>query len=140
MAEGPLGGTDALAVEARAKAGGKARVPALVIQGAVDRTVAPVNSVFLVRQFLLLNGVAPEELPAGAALPPAQVRAFQPRVSDYLLSEYYAGRRLAAQWLTIPGLDHAWSGGDSAYPFFDGRTLDATELICNFFGSRTRQA
>jgi poly(hydroxyalkanoate) depolymerase family esterase len=140
MLEGPSRGTDALAIEAHAKAGGKARVPALVIHGAVDRTVAPVNAVFLVRQFLLLNGVAPEELPAGAALPPAQVRAFQPRVSDYLLSEYYAGRRLAAQWLAIPGLGHAWSGGDPAYPFFDGRTLDATELICNFFASRTLQA
>jgi poly(hydroxyalkanoate) depolymerase family esterase len=140
MTEGPIRDTDALAAEARAKAGAKARLPALVIHGSADSTVAPVNAVFLVRQFLLLNGVAAEELPAGAALPPAQVRPFQSRVSDYLLSEYYAGRRLAAQFLTIPGLGHAWSGGDPAYPFFDERHLDATELICNFFASHSRRS
>jgi poly(hydroxyalkanoate) depolymerase family esterase len=139
MAKGPSGGTDAAAVEARAKSAGKARVPALVIHGAVDDTVVPVNAAFLVRQFLLLNGIAPEELPPGAALPPAQIRPFQPRVSDYHRSEYYAGRRLAAQLVAIPGLGHAWSGGDPAYPFFDPRHLDATELICDFFASHSRR-
>jgi poly(hydroxyalkanoate) depolymerase family esterase len=140
MARGPSAATDALALEARAAAGPDARVPALVIHGTADATVAPVNSVFLVRQFLLFNGIAPQELPAGAALPPAQVRAFQSRASDYLLSGYYAGRRLAAQWLNVPGLGHAWSGGDAAHPFFDGRRLDATELICNFFESHGARA
>jgi poly(hydroxyalkanoate) depolymerase family esterase len=139
MIEGPRGNTDALAVEARAKSGGKARVPALVIHGAADDVVTPVNAVFLVRQFLLLNGFAPGELPAGAALPPAQIRAFQARVSDYLMSEYYADRRLAARLLTIPGLGHAWSGGDPALPFFDGGRLDATQLVCDFFASHARR-
>jgi poly(hydroxyalkanoate) depolymerase family esterase len=138
MAEGPFGGTDALAAEARTRANGKARVPVLVIHGSADDTVAPVNAAFLVRQFLLFNGIAPQELPAGAALPPAQIRAFQPR-ADYLLSEYHAGKRLAAQLLTIPGLGHAWSGGDPAYPFFDQRYPDATELICDFFAAHARR-
>lgn len=135
MTDGPWRGTDALAAEARANAGAKARVPALVIQGSADTTVAPVNAVFLVRQFLLFNGLAPEALPPGAGLPPAQLRAVHPRASDYLLSEYYAGRRRSAQLLTIPGLGHAWSGGDPAYEFFDDRHLDATGLICDFFAS-----
>ncbi len=139
MVEGPRAATDALAVEARAKAGGKARVPALVIHGAADRSVAPVNSVHLVRQFLLFNGLAPAELPAGAGLPPAQVRPFQARVSDYLAADYHAGRRLAARLVTIPGLGHAWSGGDSSLEFFDGRGLDATALICDFFASHVRR-
>jgi poly(hydroxyalkanoate) depolymerase family esterase len=138
MAEGPIRDIDALAAEARARAGAKTRLPALIIHGSADRTVAPVNAVFLARQFLLLNGAAPDELPGGAALPPAQIRAFQARATDYLDSEYYAGRRLAARLLTIPGLGHAWSGGDPAYPFFDDRHLDATELICEFFASRHR--
>jgi poly(3-hydroxybutyrate) depolymerase len=139
MAEGPSSaGSDALAAEARAQAGHKARVPALVIHGSADTTVAPVNAVFLVRQFLLLNGIAPDELPPGDALPPAQMRAVHPRAADYLSSEYYAGRRLAARLLTIPGLGHAWSGGDPAYEFFDDRHLDATALICDFFASHRR--
>jgi len=135
MSQGPRESVDALALEARARAQGKARVPALVIQGAADTTVAPVNSVFLARQFLLFNGFAQDHLPAGAALPPAQVGAFQPRASGYLTSDYQAGRRLAARLVTIPGLGHAWSGGDAAYPFFDGRHLDATELVCDFFAA-----
>ncbi|HEU4351096.1 MAG TPA: PHB depolymerase family esterase [Burkholderiales bacterium] len=139
MIEGPRAATDALAVEARALAGDKARLPVLVIHGAADRNVAPVNSVFLVRQFLLFNGLAPEKLPAGASLPPANVRPFQPRVADYLAADYHAGRRLAARLITIPGLGHAWSGGDPALEFFDSHRIDATPLICDFFASHSRR-
>jgi poly(3-hydroxybutyrate) depolymerase len=139
MLEGPRAATDAIALEARAKAADKARVPALVMHGAADASVAPVNSVFLVRQFLLFNGLAPEDLPAGAALPPAQVRPFRARVSDYLAADYHAGRRLAARLVTIPSVGHAWSGGDSKFEFFDGRGLDATALICDFFASHSRK-
>ncbi|HEV3010704.1 MAG TPA: PHB depolymerase family esterase [Burkholderiales bacterium] len=138
MASGPFNDkSDALAREARAAAGAKARMPVLVIQGSADDAVAPVNAVFLVRQFLLFNGL--EELPLGAALPPAQMRAVHPRASDYLMSEYYAGRRLAARLLTVPGLGHAWSGGDAAYEYCDERHLDATALVCDFFDAHRRQ-
>lgn len=141
MAGGPWDGrTDALAAEARAAAGAKARVPALVIQGSADATVSPVNSTFLVRQFLLFNGLAPEELPPGSALPPTLTRAVHPRAFGYVMSEYYAGRRLAAKLLTIPGLGHAWSGGDSALEFNDERYPDATALICDFFSQRGARA
>ena len=96
------------------------------------------NAVFLVRQFLLFNGL--EELPPGAALPPAQMRAVHPRAADYLMSEYYAGRRLAARLLTVPGLGHAWSGGIAAHPYMDDRHLDATAVVCDFFDGHRRRA
>jgi poly(3-hydroxybutyrate) depolymerase len=138
MAEGPLDGrTDALALEARAAAGVNARVPALIIHGSADDAVAPGNSTHLVRQFLLFNG---GELPPGAALPPTLTRAVQPRGFGYIMSEYYAGRRLAARHLTIPGLGHAWSGGDSALEYFDDRYPDATTLVCDFFDGHRRRA
>ena len=135
MAQGPRGGTDELAAESRAKSGGRARVPALILQGAEDRAVAPLNAAYLVRQFLILNGA--DVLPPAPALPPAQVAAFQRRAA-YVASDYYAGRRLAARLVTLPGLAHAWSGGDPAYPFFDEHSLDATELVCDFFAARRR--
>ena len=137
MTHGPRGGTDELAAEARVKSAGKARVPALVIHGGADATVDPLNAAYLVRQFLILNGI--EHMPAAPALPAAHIRPFQPRVSDYHLSEHYAGRRLAAALLTIPSLGHAWSGGDPAYRYFDERHPDATELICDFFASHPRR-
>ena len=138
MEKGPRDSrTDALALEARAAAGDKARLPALVIHGSDDKTVSPINGNYLVRQFLLFNGIA--ELPAGNALPPTATRAVQPRGFGYILSEYYAGRRLAARLLTIPGLGHAWSGGNPAFEYADDRHPDATALVCEFFDSHRRR-
>lgn len=139
MSEGPLDQrTDAFALEARAAAGAGARLPALILQGSADRTVNPLNADHLVRQFALFNGAT--DLPHGDALPPALTRAVHPRGFGYIMSEYYAGRRLAARLMTIPGLGHAWSGGDSSLEFFDGRYPDATELVLEFFDSRRRRA
>lgn len=136
MVEGPNGVTDALASRARAAAPPALELPALIIHGSADDAVAPVNAVFLVRQFLLLNGLPMEELPQGAALPPAQLRAMQPRASGHLANDYYVRGRLAARLVTIPGVGHAWSGGDPAYPHCDSRGPDATRLVCEFFASR----
>ena len=138
MAAGPRDQrTDAFALEARAAAGPSARMPALILQGSADTTVAPVNADYLVRQFVLFNG---GDLPSGSALPPTLTRAVHPRAHGYIMSDYYAGRRLAARLLTLPGLGHAWSGGDSSLEFFDGRYPDATELCWEFFDSRRRRA
>ena len=134
MAAGPLRPVDEVAAEARAKAGGKARVPALIVHGAADRTVAPVNALFIARQFLILNGA--ENLPPGAALPPAHVRAFDSRV--HIENDFYAGRRLAARLVTVAELGHSWSGGDAAHPFFDARGPDATALACEFFAAHRK--
>lgn len=140
MAGGPLDGrTDALAAEARAAAGAKARLPALILQGSADAAVAEVNSNFLVRQFLVFNGSPVGELPRGAALPPATAtRIVNPRGHGYVMSEYYGGRRLAARLLTMPGLGHAWSGGDASLPYCDDRYPDATALMCDFFEAHHR--
>ena len=139
MSEGPRGGrTDAYALEARAAAGPSARMPALILHGSADRTVDPVNADHLVRQFMLFNGMT--DLPPGSALPPTLTRAVHPRAFGYVMSEYYAGQRLAARLMTIPGLGHAWSGGDSAFEFFDPRYPDATELVWEFFDSRRRRS
>ena len=130
MAEGPRDNrTDLIATEAA-----KARLPVLVIQGSADTTVAPVNANFLVRQFLILNGVT--DLPAGGALPPTHTRVVHPRGTGYVESDFYSGQRLAARLLTIPGLGHAWSGGDPAHGYFDDAHLDATATILDFFASR----
>ena len=137
MAEGPRDArTDAVAIEARAAAGARARVPALIIQGSADTLVAPANADHLVRQFVLFNG---GELEPGEALPPSVTRAVHPRAFGYVMGEYYAGRRLAARLMTVPGLGHAWSGGDPAYSYADDRHVDATALVCDFFEAHRRR-
>ena len=94
-------------------------MPALILHGGDDDVVAPLNALHLARQFLLFNGSDP------AALRPLELRN----------NSYYVGRRLAAKLVLIPGLGHAWSGGDPQYRFFDGAHVEATRLVCDFFAS-----
>jgi poly(3-hydroxybutyrate) depolymerase len=135
MSAGPRSGAEETALQARAAAHGQARVPALILHGAADETVAPVNAIYLVRQFLLFNGFDPEALPKGAALPRPGMLPIPFRSRDRLDGDYYAGRRLGARLVTIPGLGHAWSGGDPAHPYFDGEHVEATRLVCDFFAA-----
>ena len=126
MAEGPKG--DALPAT-------RGRVPALIIHGKDDRTVVPVNAVYLARQFLVFNGLHPAALPPGAALPRPGMLALPWRSSNGPDGDYYVGARLAARVLTLAGLGHAWSGGDAAQPFFSADGPDATRLVCDFFAA-----
>ena len=135
MAHGPKHGVEEAALQARTAAHGEARVPALIVQGSEDRTVAPVNAIHLARQFLLFNGFDPAMLPKGAALPAPGRLSLPFFQSDRPDGDYYVGRRLAAKLVTIPGLGHAWSGGDPAQPYFEGEHLEATRLVCDFFAA-----
>ena len=133
MAEGPGGGTDVIATQARRDMPEGVRVPALIIQGSADKTVAPVNAAFLARQLLLLNGFALQDLPPGPALPQAQRSASLYRDGTYQVQDHHANGRLAVRLVTIEGLGHAWSGGDAKLSYFDERAPDATRLVCEFF-------
>jgi hypothetical protein len=129
----PAGAAEEAGQQARAATHGKARVPALVIQGGVDKTVAPINALYLARQFLVFNGFDAAALPQGAMLPRPGMLPLPWRSPGTVDGDYYVGRRLAARVLTIPALGHAWSGGDAAYPFFEADHQDATRIVCDFF-------
>jgi poly(hydroxyalkanoate) depolymerase family esterase len=107
----------------------RGRVPALILHGKDDRTVVPVNAVYLARQFLSFNG---GEVPSDAPLP-SPGRLSLPWRSNGADGDYYVGRRLAVRLLMVPGLGHAWSGGDAVHPFFSAEGPDATRLVCDFF-------
>jgi hypothetical protein len=110
-------------------------VPALIVHGAEDRLVAPVNAIHLARQFLLFNGFDPAALPKGAGLPRPGMLSLPFLSSERGDGDYYVGRRLAARRVTIPGLGHAWSGGEPSRPYFDSEHLEATRLVCDFFAA-----
>ncbi len=134
MMQGPSSDTDAIALQARRAAPAGVHVPALVIQGSADTTVAPVNAAYLARQLLLLNGFAAQDLPPAPSLPQALRSASLYREGAYKIEEHYAEGNLAVQLVTIEGLGHAWSGGDAKLTHFDARKPEATRLICEFFG------
>jgi len=113
-------------------------MPAILIQGALDQVVHPVNQEHLARQWLQLNG-----LPAGPAtkvtVKPAG-RSGGRSTNALELHDYLVGRKLMLRVARIAGLGHAWSGGDASLKFNAGAGPDASRMVLAFFGRHRRQA
>lgn len=109
-------------------------LPALLIQGADDQVVHPVNQQQLARQWLHVNG-----LPAGPAtsvtLKPAGRGGSR---NPHEIHDYLAGRKLVLRVVRIAGLGHAWSGGDPALKFNAKAGPDASRMMLAFFGRHRR--
>ena len=111
--------------------GGKVdSMPAMVIQGDADDTVHPVNAEQIVTQFLAMNrhGGAPRttEQSNGSGYP-YQVREYGPQTVPLL------------RYVKIKGMGHAWSGGNSNYPFNDAKGPDASAMMMEFFALHRRE-
>jgi len=115
-------------------------MPALLLHGAADEVVNPVNLAQLRTQFLALNGMLD---PAG------QLTADCSDCSDWTLDEHgepaapaqchtylRAGHSLMQTWL-VPALGHAWSGGDDTVPFHAAQGPDASALAWSFFSTHS---
>ena len=139
MSRGADTDSEAIAMRARAAAGGTVRLPLLAIHGERDATVAPVNAFQLVRQFLALNG-RPASGVARDARPVPDFESIVPLADGrkMTVAEYRDGRRVTARLVQVPGLGHAWSGGDAAFAFNDPAPPDATELLGEFIEGRLR--
>lgn len=111
-------------------------MPAILIQGANDLVVRPVNQDQLARQWLQLNG-----LPSGPAhrvtAKPAGRGASR---NAHDIHDYLVGRKLVLRVARIAGLGHAWSGGDPALKFNVKAGPDASRMMLDFFGRHRRVA
>jgi len=139
MKSGPEADVEALAQAARLSAPSRALpVPLLAIHGEQDGVVAPRNAVALVRQYLALNGraigAADAAGPTSTALPDADATAREslPDGREVTTRDWHVAGRLVVRFVSIAGLDHAWSGGEGALPFNDARPPDALALIDAF--------
>lgn len=111
-------------------------MPAILIQGANDRVVNPLNQQLLAHQWLQLNG-----LPAGPASRVAvKAAARRGGRNAYEIHDYLVARKLVLRVARIAGLGHAWSGGDPALKFNAGAGPDASRMVLDFFGRHRRQA
>lgn len=111
-------------------------MPAILIQGADDRVVNPLNQQLLAHQWLQLN-----ELPIGPAsrvtVKPAARRSGR---NAYELHDYLVGSKVVLRLASIADLGHAWSGGDPALKFNAGAGPDASRMMLDFFGKHRRPA
>jgi poly(hydroxyalkanoate) depolymerase family esterase len=109
-------------------------VALLAIGGAEDTAVAEINTIQLVRQYLVFNGKLVQQPNPPNVLPPAdhETTSTLPAGRTMTVSDYRDGARLVVRRVRVTGLGHAWSGGDDAFPYNDSNPPDATALLAEF--------
>lgn len=108
-------------------------MPAVIVQGDLDAVVASRNAEQLTAQFLYLNGLVDAE---GT---PRLGTSREARSADALIRDFSARGRRVVRVCHVPGLGHAWAGGDEAVPFHSRKGPDASALIWEFLRYQQRQ-
>jgi hypothetical protein len=134
--------TDYESIGANARADAPRRalpVPLLAIAGANDTAVAEINTIQLVRQYLVFNGKLVPHAITPNVLPPAdsEKASTLPTGRIVTVSDYRDGTRLVVRRVHITGLSHAWSGGDDAFPYNDRNPPDAMALLAEFVSGQS---
>lgn len=109
-------------------------MPTILIQGAGDKVVRPVNQLQLMRQSLALNRLAPDV----AVTITDKAQGSSARHNPHRIHDVVDGRKLALRVVEIDALEHAWSGGDATLKFNDKTGPDASKLMLEFFARHRR--
>lgn len=108
-------------------------MPAIIIHGDGDAVVAPQNAEHLSAALLRLNGL----VDADGVWKRGTVR--ETRASNCVTRDFLAGGRRVVRLCRVPGLGHAWAGGDDAIAFHSRKGPDASALIWEFFRYQRRE-
>ena len=122
-----------LALEAM---GTRARpIPAIIVQGADDPIVRPVNATHTRDAWVAMNALARGKSSASATLDVNARRTEFSAGGLAVVRECFGestARTCEVETLLVSGLGHAWSGGSKLGTFTDERGPDATEAIMHF--------
>jgi poly(hydroxyalkanoate) depolymerase family esterase len=108
-------------------------MPAIIVHGDADRVVVPKNAEQLALELLRLNAFVDR---AGTWVDGAM---HESREGGALMHDYVKRGRSVVRLCRVPGLDHAWAGGDAAVPFHSQQGPNASALIWEFFRSQRRR-
>ncbi|MDH3597772.1 MAG: hypothetical protein OEM93_23280, partial [Rhodospirillales bacterium] len=117
--------------------------PVIVVQGAADDKVAPLNADQVIGQFAQMNDFADDGDGANDSIN-AEADATEKFPADpdrhaYTVQDYRDdAEALVMRRVLIDGLAHAWSGGDPDGSFTDELGPEASRLMWEFFKGRTR--
>jgi poly(hydroxyalkanoate) depolymerase family esterase len=111
-------------------------MPAILIHGLQDSVVRPINLAALESQFCALNGLTPAQRQPCVHRPGGSSRR---AAHPFDTVDYRRGRQTVLRICQIFQLQHAWSGGNPAYPFNDRKGPDASRLMWNFFMRHRRE-
>jgi len=131
--------TEKIGEDARSSAPRRALpVPLLAITGAEDAVVAEINTIQLVRQYLVFNGKLAPHVDSTNKLPRPDHEATSTLAAGRTMtvSDYRDGARVVVRCVRVTGLAHAWSGGNEALPYNDPQPPDATALLAEFVAGR----
>ena len=109
-------------------AGGATLPPLLVIQGTLDRIVAPSNGRAAVQSWVAA-GAAASSVPARESAP-RRVQRGQRHAMD--ITDFKRRGRLVATLIEVAGLGHSWSGGAARQAFSDPAGPSASRLVWAF--------
>jgi poly(3-hydroxybutyrate) depolymerase len=121
---------------AHAAMGALARpMPAMVVHGSTDATVAPSNGERLLEQFMAANALAaPDTCDFDLARPTTTARDQVDGGYAYTRSQWTdRSGALMHELIKVDGMGHAWSGGAQGGSWTDPRGPDASEAIWRFF-------
>jgi poly(hydroxyalkanoate) depolymerase family esterase len=115
---------------AHAAMGANARIiPVLIMQGALDKSVPPLHTEQLSRQWLTIDEMIGH--PAG---PADSTKAESAAGYHYTRSAFRAAdKRVLVETIVVHEMGHAWSGGSAAGTFTDPKGPDATAEMIRFF-------
>ena len=125
-----------LAADALSRMDGLARpVPAIVIHGGADRTVAPINGDQVVDQWLTFNRLAaPGEVDGDPRRPSTTAREHPPGANAFTRRRWTDRHgAVVLEHVKVDGLGHAWSGGAPGGSYTDPRGPIASDVIWEFF-------
>ncbi len=122
--------------------GGAHRVsPVIVVQGAADDKVVPLNADQVIAQFAQMNDLADDGDGANDSID-ADAEAMErfPETPDrhaYTVADYHDGAGVVIlRQVRVEGLAHAWSGGDPEGSFTEEKGPAASRLMWEFFKGR----
>ncbi len=118
-------------------------MPALLLHGARDEVVDPVNLEQSRLQWLAANGMLgaggdPREVPGDIHLAADSDCVTVTESGAAQVQAYRRGGRSLVQTCLIPELGHAWSGGDDTVPYHAAIGPDASALAWSFFSVHSR--
>lgn len=132
MQHGASNRVDSAIEEVLLKRPGFPALPTMLIQGAGDTVVRPVNQAHLARQAMLIN-----RLPPGGAADVA-TRAGTRRSHPHRIDDVSVGRKVMVRVALVEQLAHAWSGGDERLSYNSGMGPDASKMLLDFFAKHRR--
>jgi poly(hydroxyalkanoate) depolymerase family esterase len=128
--------TPRLARAAYEAMGARARpIPAIIVQGAADPVVKPINALHTRDLWLAMNALARRAAPEMVSSPATPTRRTETQAGGLdVVTECYdtATGECEVEMLTVAGLGHAWSGGSKLGTFTDERGPDATAEMLRF--------